>query len=227
MFAFFKKNREEVRLKRLMEKFVGEAGAKLDINTKYEEKIVGLLLIRLNNYEQLCMNLNHDDLACLLNTYYAKSVSCIHKYGGNVDNLMGSKVFAIFGAPVMDDDLDKNGILSTIDILDVFEKHNTNTTNIDLHISVTVYYNIGIAMVGNFGCKNRLTYTAIGNEVNMLFRYSKIINRNSIILNFRTLNIVRKYLGNNNFKIDKLPHGVMDDIDDQGNIYEILQIAGT
>ncbi|MFT3837506.1 MAG: adenylate/guanylate cyclase domain-containing protein [Myxococcaceae bacterium] len=110
-------------------------------------------------------------LAQWLGQYLSTMTGSVHATHGTVDKFIGDAVMALWNAPSTDDEHVLNacrGVLACIDATQKlfasreWEGRPALVTRFGLHV--------GSAMVGHFGAPDRLSYTAIGDSVNLASR---------------------------------------------------------
>lgn len=131
-----------------------------------KEQNIAVLFTDLNNFSGLVEILDPAKVEVFLNSYLDVVTSSIVAHGGTVDKIVGDGVHAFFGAPVVQKDAAKRAISCALDIFQktesfAFDKknHGFGTTRIGVHF--------GSALVGNFGGRHRLDYTAHGITMNL------------------------------------------------------------
>jgi len=111
------------------------------------------------------------ELSDLLNEYLEGMCSVIQKYNGIVDKFIGDSVMCFFNAPMDQPDHADRAIECALE-LDSFSEQFRKTLlvkNIDLG-ETRIGVHSGEAVVGNFGSKNRMDFTALGDTVNAASR---------------------------------------------------------
>ena len=138
-----------------------------------ENKDVVVLFSDIRNFTALSEKIQPDKLVVFLNSYFTKVVQSINEKSGLVDKFIGDAVMAIYGAPIKH----KNDVLASLDtaftmlkIAKQYRKPNTLLEN--FKIGIGLHY--GIATIGNIGSEQRLSYTAIGDSVNLTSRIENL-----------------------------------------------------
>jgi len=104
----------------------------------------------------------------LLNEYLSEMTDLILDHGGFLDKYIGDAIVAAFGAPLPQPDHAVRACLATIDnqkrLTELNEKFKAEGK---LQIKARIGLNSGTVLVGNVGSAHRLSYTVIGDEVNL------------------------------------------------------------
>jgi adenylate cyclase len=108
------------------------------------------------------------ELVSQLNEYFSRMVEIVFKHKGTVDKFVGDMVMALFSAPVDDPDHAENAALAAIEMVKVLGELNRawaarGMTQLDLGIGI----NSGDMIAGNIGSSSIMSYTVIGDNVNL------------------------------------------------------------
>lgn len=125
-----------------------------------ETRDVSVLIARLPAFYSMAEGRPPQDIADLLNDYFARVVPPILSHHGGVDQYVGSTVIARFGAPIPRPEHRINAVAAALEIRAVMEAAK-------LPFILTI--NSGLAFVGDIGTEDRLQYTIVGEMVNDAF----------------------------------------------------------
>jgi len=152
---------------------------------------ISVMIADLRGFTRLSSTIPIEGIVTLLNTWFERACSLISKNGGHIDKFMGDGILVLFGAPksVHDDTL--RSVYTAFRLQEEFARFMIPVKlpvgcSLGLGISITT----GEAVVGNFGSRNRMEYTAIGETVNLAARIEKIAESDEIIVDeatFRSL----------------------------------------
>src|SRR6185295_12394356 len=97
-----------------------------------------------------------------------RMVEIVFKHKGTVDKFVGDMVMALFSAPVDDPDHAENAVLAAIEMVKVLGELNQawtarGMTQLDIGIGI----NSGDMIAGNIGSSSIMSYTVIGDNVNL------------------------------------------------------------
>ena len=103
-----------------------------------------------------------------LNEYFSRMVAIVFRNKGTVDKFVGDMVMALFSAPLDDPDHAENGVRTAIDMVRELGELNRawaarGMTQLDIGIGV----NSGEMIAGNIGSSSIMSYTVIGDNVNL------------------------------------------------------------
>ena len=107
------------------------------------------------------------ELAPQMNLYLDQVCSTVLRHGGMVVDLIGDAVFAMFNAPLDQDDHANRALLCALEVNKLTKEFEKTPEAIRLGFGRTrIGVNTGDALVGNFGSEDRFKYTPLGDAVN-------------------------------------------------------------
>jgi adenylate cyclase len=109
-----------------------------------------------------------EEIVQQLNEYFTRIVHVLFEHRGTLDKFVGDAVMALFGAPVDDEDHAEHAVQSALAMLDELATLNTGwaaTGRPTLEIGIGV--NTGDMVAGNIGSEKIMSYTVIGDAVNL------------------------------------------------------------
>ena len=107
-------------------------------------------------------------LVAQLNEYFSKMVEVVFRHHGTVDKFVGDMVMALFGAPVDDPDHAEHAVAAAVDMVKELRELNRKWAaagEVELDIGIGV--NSGDMIAGNIGSSSIMSYTVIGDNVNL------------------------------------------------------------
>ena len=114
-----------------------------------------------------------------LTRFLTLSIAAIHAEGGTVDKFIGDAVMAIWNAPNDEPDHALRACRAAAAIRDGMHAMPPTSDKHDA-IRVRIGLNSGVALVGNIGSAERLSYTAIGDVVNLASRLVGVAKENEV-----------------------------------------------
>jgi len=136
-----------------------------------EQKDLTVFFTDIRNFTSIAEELEAENLAQLMNEILSLESDLIMINSGMVDKYIGDAVMAIWGAPLDDPDHPTHAVRAALQIMrKLLETRplwkERGWPDIDIGIGI----NSGIMSVGNFGSRQRIEYTAIGDAVNLAAR---------------------------------------------------------
>ncbi|ABZ94837.1 Adenylate cyclase related protein [Leptospira biflexa serovar Patoc strain 'Patoc 1 (Ames)'] len=143
----------------------------LSLDQKGKEQEVSVLFSDIRGYTSLSEKMKPEQVISFLNEYFTAMTEVILGYGGMIDKYIGDSIMCLFGAPVFQDDHRQNALDCALEMVQVFELWQPKWNQI---YGFTPQLGIGVAsgkvIVGNVGSFQKLSYTAVGDTVNMASR---------------------------------------------------------
>ncbi|WP_209348993.1 adenylate/guanylate cyclase domain-containing protein [Pontixanthobacter sp. CEM42] len=136
-----------------------------------EERGLFMLFTDLEGFTQASHHQSPRTTARILNRYLDEMCDVILQYGGTIDKFVGDSIVAFWGAPLAQDSDANQSVACALALQDCAEKlrrafalegEQLGRTRIGLHY--------GSVIVGNFGGKKRIQYTALGDGMNTAAR---------------------------------------------------------
>lgn len=168
-----------------MQKFVSKYTVKM-IRDRYangmplegESRNVTLLFSDVRNFSMLTDRMPPKEIVKLINIYLDLQSTIIETNLGVVDKFMGDQVMAIFEGK---DQVD-NAIKSAVEIQRAIGQLNEKRRKLGVTtLTVGIGVDVGSAVLGNMGSKNRMDYTVIGDVVNLAARLCALAKPGQII----------------------------------------------
>lgn len=139
--------------------------------------------------------LEPEDLHIVLNSYLNRMSELVLKHGGTLDKFIGDAILAFFGDPesrgLQEDALAcvRMAIEMRESIHELKEKWLAQgiTTPFEVRMGITT----GFCTVGNFGSEQRMSYTIIGNQVNLASRLETAAAPGQILVSADTWALVQ------------------------------------
>jgi len=152
-----------------------------------KKALISVMIADLRGFTKLSGAIPIESVVSLLNSWFEKACTLIGKNGGTIDKFMGDGILVLFGAPNKGVDDTIRSVYTAFRLQEEFAnfmlpvKLPTGCT-LGLGISIST----GEAVVGNFGSKNRMEYTAIGETVNIAARIEKLAESDEIVVDENT-----------------------------------------
>ncbi|MDZ4727797.1 MAG: adenylate/guanylate cyclase domain-containing protein [Leptospira sp.] len=132
---------------------------------------VSVIFSDIRGYTTLSEKQKPDQVISFLNEYFTAMTEVILGYGGMIDKYIGDSIMCLFGAPIFQEEHRQNALDCAIEMVQVFQLWQPKWQEI---YGFTPELGIGIAsgnaIVGNVGSFQKLSYTAVGDTVNMASR---------------------------------------------------------
>ena len=109
-----------------------------------------------------------EELVAQLNEYFSRMVEVVFRHHGTVDKFVGDMVMALFGAPLDDPAHAEHAVEAAVEMVRELGELNqqwaaAGRAQLDIGIGV----NSGDMIAGNIGSSSIMSYTVIGDNVNL------------------------------------------------------------
>jgi adenylate cyclase len=145
-----------------------------DFTINHSRKELVIFFSDIYNFTEISEDLSPEDLNFLLNDYFQQMTEIANKYGGTVDKFIGDSVMIFFGDPTslgLKEDAVRCVSMAQ-EMQDKMPELNKKWSRMgfvsDLLIRIGIHQ--GWSAVGNFGSDRQMTYTVIGQAVNIASR---------------------------------------------------------
>jgi class 3 adenylate cyclase len=122
----------------------------------------------IRSFTRITETLPAADTIELLNSYYTLMFDAIGGQGGIVNQMLGDGLMAIFGAPLPRPDHRHRAVraaLEMLDLVDLFDREQAARGGAEIQIGIGIAS--GPVVAGLTGTDRRLTYTCVGDTVNL------------------------------------------------------------
>ena len=150
---------------------------------------VTIFFTDLANFTDLTDKLEPERMTAMLNQYLGSMVRIINRYDGTLDKFIGDGIMALFGAP---DEMDpeeqaQNAVNAGLMMHQRFDEmaEQWQEEGIDHNIKLRIGINQDFITLGNFGSNEHMSYTAIGNGVNLASRLERACPPGKIMVSNR------------------------------------------
>ncbi len=144
------------------------------LDAKGELRELTIMFCDMHQFTQITERLEPEQLPAWLNQYFSVVSDIVEQHGGTVDKYMGDSVMAFWGAPGHSDTHAQDALAAGVEILDAIEALSAQVVRDGLPaIRIGIGIATGQANVGNLGAENRMTYTVVGDAVNIADRLQR------------------------------------------------------
>ncbi|MBH10414.1 MAG: hypothetical protein CMG74_08720 [Candidatus Marinimicrobia bacterium] len=169
---------------------------KLDVNITTNRKNLTVFFSDIKGFTTITEKLEPEKLTEFITHYLTQMTDIAIAYGGTVDKYIGDAIMIFFGDPttkgLTDDAIDCVSMALKMQEKLKLIKKKWKSFGITETLDVRMGIHTDICTVGNFGSKDRLDYTVLGNGVNLASRLESSAKPNEILISDNTYNIIRK-----------------------------------
>jgi adenylate cyclase len=111
---------------------------------------------------------NPEELVAQLNEYFTRMVDVVFRHQGTVDKFVGDMVMALFGAPLDDDGHADHAVGAAREMVrELGELNRKWAVEGRAQLDIGIGINSGEMIAGNIGSSSIMSYTVIGDNVNL------------------------------------------------------------
>ena len=173
-WSYFVEGREKRRVKRLFSRYVSKdvyqrlLASPQDIGLGGERREMTVLFSDMRGFTTLSESGEAEDLVRQLNQYFTRMVEVVFAHRGTVDKFVGDMIMALYGAPLDDPDHADHAVQTALKMVDELQDLNRRwavegRAALDIGIGI----NTGEMIAGNIGSDTIMSYTVIGDNVNL------------------------------------------------------------
>jgi adenylate cyclase len=174
-YQYFFEDREKRRVKQLFGRYVSkDVYAVLMANPGLarlggQRREMSVLFSDIRGFTTVTEQGQPDEIVGMLNEYFSSMVDLVFKHGGTLDKFVGDMVMALYGAPLDDPDHADHAVQTALAMiaelgrLNARWKEQGRFSGLDIGIGI----NTGPMIAGNIGSEAIMSYTVIGDAVNL------------------------------------------------------------
>ncbi len=157
-----------------------------------ERRQVTVLFADISGFTALSERIDAEEVTSLVSDCLKELAQAVYQYEGMVDKFVGDCIMAVFGAPsALEDDAERalRAALSMRENLPSFNRRWIEKLGqpLDLHIGV----NTGLVIAGNVGSDLRMSYTVMGDTVNVAARLQDAAKAGQVFVSQATYRLTR------------------------------------
>jgi adenylate cyclase len=139
-----------------------------------ERRDLTILFSDIRGFTGISERLSPEDLVEFLNGYFTTVTKIVMDEHGLVDKFMGDGMMAFWNAPIKDEHHAQHAVEAALRMRHSLELLRKEHGDVYKHLAIGIGINTGDAIVGNVGSEDRLSYTAIGDSVNLASRLESL-----------------------------------------------------
>jgi adenylate cyclase len=173
-WSYFVEGREKRRVKRLFSRYVSKdvyqrlLASPQDLGLGGDRREMTVLFSDMRGFTTLSESGEAEDLVRQLNQYFTRMVEVVFAHKGTVDKFVGDMIMALYGAPLDDPDHADHAVQTALRMVEALQDLNRRwgvegRAALDIGIGI----NTGEMIAGNIGSDTIMSYTVIGDNVNL------------------------------------------------------------
>ncbi|KTC68934.1 guanylate cyclase [Legionella birminghamensis] len=177
IYSFIQERRHKNRIKQLFGQYIPPSYMKEitdhpeQAHLEGESREMTVFFADIRGFTTLSESLDATELKRLLNSFFTPITNIIFDNQGTIDKYVGDMVMAFWGAPLHDDEHCQHAVKAALAIKAKLPEINLQLNQLNLpEVKIGMGLSTGIMNVGDMGSKFRLSYTVIGETVNLASR---------------------------------------------------------
>jgi adenylate cyclase len=172
-WQYFVEGREKRQVKRLFGRYVSpdvfqHLMANPDVALGGERRDMTVLFSDIRGFTSVSEQGTPEAIVAQLNEYFGAMVDVVFRHRGTVDKFVGDMVMALFGAPVTDQEHADHAVAAAMDMSAALAALNARWAAEGRPVlDIGIGLNSGTMIAGNIGSQSIMSYTVIGDAVNL------------------------------------------------------------
>ena len=143
-----------------------------------EARVLTVLFCDIQDFTKIAEELNPKQVVSLLNKYFTALSKIIFNHNGTIDKFIGDSIMAFWGAPYEQNDHAQKAVLTAMEMDKAIIKLSARFIKQGWPGPKAGFgINTGLMSVGNMGSIYRMTYTVIGDAVNIAARIETLCKK--------------------------------------------------
>ncbi|ABK16258.1 adenylate/guanylate cyclase domain-containing protein [Syntrophobacter fumaroxidans] len=173
------------RFQRLMSPDLAEmvVSGSIKVEKGGQNRVATILFADIRGFTSMCENMRAAEVLIMLNEFFELMVDVGFRHEGTVANFIGDMIMLVWGAPVFHPDDPVRAVQAAVEMQEVLAEYNRGRREKGLpEIGVGIGINTGDLMAGYLGSTRTMTYSVIGDPVNVASRLCALARQNQILI---------------------------------------------
>jgi adenylate cyclase len=173
-YQYFVEGREKRKVARLFGRYVSRDVYSQLMNNPDQAELGGkrremsVLFSDIRGFTTVTERGNPEELVRQLNEYFSRMVEIVFRHKGTVDKFVGDMVMALFSAPLDDADHADHAVAAAVEMVrELGELNRAWAAKGMVPLDIGIGVNSGDMIAGNIGSASIMSYTVIGDNVNL------------------------------------------------------------
>jgi len=173
-WQYFVEGREKRKVKRLFSRYVSKSVYNQLLADPARARLGGtrrqmtVLFSDMRGFTAVTEKRAPEDTVAQLNDYFTRMVAVLFEHQGTLDKFVGDMVMALFGAPLDDPDHAEHAVQTALAMVRALGVLNAEWASFGLpRLDIGIGINSGDMVAGNIGSQSIMSYTVIGDAVNL------------------------------------------------------------
>ena len=183
-----------------------------------------ILFSDIRGFTAISEKMEPQEVVRMLNDYFELMVDILFEHNGILDKFIGDAVMGLWGAPVKRPDDATQAVRAAVKMQRRLKEWNEDrVTNGKTPIKIGIGLHTGKVVVGNIGSSKALSYTAIGDGVNLASRLCGVAREDMVVISEECA----ARAGKDKFVLEALPPAKVKNREAPVEIYKVLEALDT
>ena len=173
-YQYFVEGREKRKVAKLFGRYVSRDVYSQLMNNPDQAELGGkrrdmtVLFSDIRGFTTVTERGDPEELVAQLNEYFSRMVAIVFRHKGTVDKFVGDMVMALFSAPLDNPDHANHAVQAAVDMVrELGELNQAWAARGMVQLDIGIGVNSGDMIAGNIGSSSIMSYTVIGDNVNL------------------------------------------------------------
>jgi adenylate cyclase len=181
---------------------------------------VTILFCDIRGFTGIAEKLPAQEVVRMLNDYFELMVDILFEHNGILDKFIGDAIMGLWGAPVKRPDDATNAVRAAVKMQKrVAEWNEERAAQEKVPIRIGIGLHTGHVVVGNMGSSKALSYTAIGDGVNLASRLCGVAREDMVVISEECA----QKAGKDQFVLEPLPPAKVKNREAPVEIYRVIE----
>jgi adenylate cyclase len=181
---------------------------------------VTILFSDIRGFTSISEKLPAQEVVRMLNDYFELMVDILFEHNGILDKFIGDAIMGLWGAPVKRPDDATNAVRAAVKMQKRVAEWNEERVGQDkVPIRIGIGLHTGQVVVGNMGSSKALSYTAIGDGVNLASRLCGVAREDMVVISEECA----LRAGKDKFMLEALPPAKVKNREAPVEIFRVLE----
>ena len=212
---------QKAQLSRFLSPALVEQAARGAIDIEKGGKLTELTILfsDIRGFTAMSEKMPAQEVVAMMNEYFEVMVDVIFEHGGILDKFIGDAIMALFGTPVRRPDDATRAVRCAVAMQHkIVDFNEVRIAEGKAPIRAGIGLHTGSVVVGNLGSSKALSYTAIGDGVNLASRLCGLAAADCVVISEECA----AKAGKDNFELESLPPAKVKNREQPVQIYKVL-----
>ncbi|MBU1672005.1 MAG: AAA family ATPase [Actinobacteria bacterium] len=158
-----------------------------------ERKQVTVLFADVAGFTPLSEQMDPEEVSDLIRPAVDIMSGEVRRFGGTIAQYLGDGIMALFGAPAAHEDSPRRAVHAALAIQEKLAAYSSELSHKDIAFEVRIGLNTGLVVTGSVGEDAAMTYTAVGDTVNLASRMESTARPGTVQVTEDTYRLTRDF----------------------------------